>query len=307
MLRGEWVCLSAAHEPKELNHVRRDHGERACPPAPRGTSDLRSNNGDGACLSATRGSKDFNNIKELYNTSPSTPSETSTNILSDDDGLEFLNDWDEWSEHEVGNGPRAHWENVHYDFNTGKSVTPATAAPTASTSNESNGKSKVDHFVKSIPCMPCVHQDFEHREKFGQSYMRFGKLFNAMVSRPVGRKEMMEDPDAKASMRNEWLGQHKQGVYHFSIVREYDDVVAEAKREGKEVHMARVHGICVEKNYQLPKGSPGRKFKGRGVLLGNQVKNQHWEAAFFQDLGNSPATFEASRWADFYGCIPGHT
>jgi hypothetical protein len=36
------------------------------------------------------------------------------------------------------------------------------------------------------------------------------------------------------------------------------------------------------------------------------VKNQHWEAAFFQDLGNSPATFEASRWADFYGCIPGH-
>ena len=112
---------------------------------------------------------------------------------------------------------------------------------------------------------------------------------------PSSRKEMMEDPDAKASMRNEWLGQHKQGVYDFSVVREYDDFVAEAKREGKEVHMARVHGICVEKNYQLPKGSPGRKFKGRGVLLGNQVKNQHWEA-----------TFEASRWADFYGCIPGH-
>jgi len=117
--------------------------------------------------------------------------------------------------------------------------------------------------------MPCVHQDLEHREKFGQTDVRFGKLFNAMVSRPVGRKEMMEDPDAKASMRSEWLGQHKQGVYDFSVIREYDDVVAEAKREGKEVHMARVHGICVEKNYQLPKGSPGRKFKGRGVLLGN--------------------------------------
>jgi len=82
--------------------------------------------------------------------------------------------------------------------------------------------------------------------------------------------------------------------------------VNEAKREGKEVHMARIHGICVEKNYQLPKGDPKRKFKGRGVLLGNQVKNQHWEAAFFQDLGNSPATFEAARWADYYGCLPGH-
>ena len=107
---------------------------------------------------------------------------------------------------------------------------------------------------------------------------------------------MMEDPDAKASMRNEWFGQHKQGVYDFSIIREYDDVVSEA----------RVHGICVEKNYQLPKGSPGRKFKGRGLLLGNQVKNQHWEATFFQDLGNPPVTFKDSRWADFYGCIPGH-
>ena len=31
-----------------------------------------------------------------------------------------------------------------------------------------------------------------------------------------------------------------------------------------------------------------------GVLLGNQVKNQSFEAAMFQDLGNSPASFEAS-------------
>eukprot|EP00435_Cladocopium_sp_Y103_P072067 s345_g39.t1 len=113
------------------------------------------------------------------------------------------------------------------------------------TSKDSNGKSEIDHFVKAIPCMPCIHQDLEHREKFGQGdVMKFGKLFNAMVSMPVGRKEMMEDPDAKASMRTEWLGQHKQGVYDFSVVREYDDVVNEARREGKEVHMARVHGIC---------------------------------------------------------------
>ena len=237
------------HEPRKLNHAR-DHGDREC-------------------LSATRDANDLIDFKKHNIVSPATPSETSTNIPSDDDGQEFINEWDEWSEHEVGKGPRAHCEDVHDDFNTGKIMTPAKAAPTASTSKDSDGKSKVDHFVSSIPCMPCVHQDLEHREKFGHGEMRFGKLYNAMVSRPVGRKEMMEDPDAKASMRNEWLGQHKQGVYDFSVVREYDDVVAEAKREGKEVHMARVHGICVEKNYQLPKGSPGRKFKGRGVLLGN--------------------------------------
>ena len=31
-------------------------------------------------------------------------------------------------------------------------------------------------------------------------------------------------------------------------------MVAEAKKNKKEVHMGRVHGICVEKNYQLPEG-----------------------------------------------------
>ena len=61
-----------------------------------------------------------------------------------------------------------------------------------------------------------------------------------------------------------------------------------------------------KRTVNFPKGDPRRKFKGRGVLLGNQVKNQNWEAAFFQDLRNSPASFEASRWVDFYGCLPGH-
>ena len=50
--------------------------------------------------------------------------------------------------------------------------------------------------------------------------------------------------------------------------------------------MARAHGICVEKHSQLPVGDPKRKFKGRGVLLGNR-KIKAFEAAMFQDLGNS--------------------
>ena len=31
-------------------------------------------------------------------------------------------------------------------------------------------------------------------------------------------------------MRKEWLGQHAAGVYDFSVVREYDDVVREARQ-----------------------------------------------------------------------------
>ena len=63
--------------------------------------------------------------------------------------------------------------------------------------------------------------------------------------------------------------------------------------------------FVLKKHSQLPVGGPKRKFKGRGVLLGNQVKNQSFEAATFQDLGNSPASFEALRWAEFLGCHDG--
>ena len=46
--------------------------------------------------------------------------------------------------------------------------------------------------------------------------------------------------------------------------------------------------------------------KGRVVFQGNMVTNQSWGAAIFQDLGSSPATMEASRVADMWGCCPVH-
>ena len=238
------------------------------------------------------------------NTSHETLSSSSdTDVPADDD---FLIDWDEWSEVESGRGPKATWNNKHmYDFSQGKVVATATLHDTGPNVLEPSNQNTNFH---SFPCMPCIHQHDHHRDKIttNDGGININKMFNTAVARPVARKEMMENEEARKAMRKEWLGQHAAGVYDFSVVREYDDVVREAKRNGTEVHMARIHGICVEKNYQLPKGNPSRKFKGRGVLLGNQVKNQFWEAAFFQDLGNSPATFEASRWADFYGCLPGH-
>ncbi len=95
-------------------------------------------------------------------------------------------------------------------------------------------------------------------------------------------------------------------VWNLMVVREKSDVVSEARTQGKTVQFGRVHGICVEKNYELPSGHASRKFKGRVVFLGNQVKNQDFEQATFMDLGNSPATIESARLCDFYGCLKGH-
>ena len=172
-------------------------------------------------------------------------------------------------------------------------------------------KASSDHTLQNtdddnIPMMPCLHHvKDDHRPRLGESFS--GNVFHsALVSRPVGRKDMLNDPEALESMMKEWKGQWSAEVYDFKNVREYDDVVKEASRKGEEIHMARVHGICVEKHSELPKEDKRRKFKGRGVLLGNKVKNQNFEAALFQDLGNSPASFESSRWADMFGCLPGH-
>ena len=75
-------------------------------------------------------------------------------------------------------------------------------------------------------------------------------------------------------MKKEWRGLIDQGVFDLSVIREYHDVVREAKQKSEEVHMARAHGIIVEKHSQLSEEDPRRKYKGRGVVLGNQIKNQ---------------------------------
>ena len=113
----------------------------------------------------------------------------------------------------------------------------------------------------------------DHRERLGSSLM--GSIVgSASVARPVGRKEMLNDPEALESMMKEWKGQWSAGVYDFKVVREYDDVLKEASNKGEEIHMARVHGICVEKHSELPKEDKRRKFKGRGVYWETKSKTK---------------------------------
>ncbi len=56
----------------------------------------------------------------------------------------------------------------------------------------------------------------------------------------------------------------------------------------------------------MPDGHPERKFKGRYVFQGNLVKDEHQEAALFNELGSSPATLEGAKAVDCYGSFPGH-
>ena len=65
-----------------------------------------------------------------------------------------------------------------------------------------------------------------------------------------------------------------------------------------------VFRICVEKNSELAEHL--RKFKGCVVFQGNQVYDQNYNYAIFQDLGSSPATLQAAKTVDFFAGWPYH-
>jgi hypothetical protein len=128
----------------------------------------------------------------------------------------------------------------------------------------------------------------------------------ACVARPVTKRERQENADARASLDKEWGRLRKICTWDESTVREWEQVAQEARKNGRVAHVGRIFDICVEKGSELPKGDPARKFKGRVVFQGNNVRDQNWEVAMFQDLSSCPATMEAGKACDFYGSLAGH-
>ena len=159
---------------------------------------------------------------------------------------------------------------------------------------------KDKHHV-ACPAMP-VRDGFkpEHRPLIRRH------VFPAMVARPVPKSEMFASEAATKAMRDEWDRLWDKCVWASTDIREWEVVAKMARQGGQNIHMARIFGICVEKNAELPPGSPGRKFKYRVVFGGNQVITQNWEQAQFLDQGSSPASQEVGKPCDAYGCYPGH-
>ena len=113
----------------------------------------------------------------------------------------------------------------------------------------------------------------------------------ACVARPVGKREIEAEPKAQEAVRKEWDRLWKKEVWDASTVREWTDVAAEARRDGREIHMGRLFGICVEKAAELPKDDPRRKYKYRVVFQGNNVVTQNWEAALVPKPGFQPCNY----------------
>ncbi len=130
---------------------------------------------------------------------------------------------------------------------------------------------------------------------------------SSAVARSVTKKEAAGNPDAQAALDKEWDRLRKIRTWEEDKVREWKDVEREAKASRTTIHVGRLFAICVEKNAELPIGNPERKFKGRVVFDGSFVRDQDKQVALFQELSSCPATMEASKAADIYGLVPGHS
>jgi len=77
-----------------------------------------------------------------------------------------------------------------------------------------------------------------HREKI---FPENNKPFNALVARKVGKKEILEEPKARAALEKEWSRLRSsdggKGCWDKKEVREWSDVVKEANSKGKTVHV----------------------------------------------------------------------
>ena len=174
-------------------------------------------------------------------------------------------------------------------------------APSTSHSSHSRVNSSVS-LPRNIPQMPVFKGIIpEHRDH----HPILGAI-EACVARPVSKKERLESAGARASLEKEWSRLRKIDTWDESRVREWSDVAAEARKSRLKVHVGRIFDICVEKGSELPLGDPARKFKGRVVFQGNQVKDENWEVAMFQDLSSCPATMEAGKACDLVGSLDGH-
>ena len=60
----------------------------------------------------------------------------------------------------------------------------------------------------------------------------------------------------------------------------------------------------MEKNAEL--ANAPRNFEGRAVFQGKQKFDHNYNCAIVQDLGSAPATLQAAKAADVFGCLSGH-
>ena len=126
----------------------------------------------------------------------------------------------------------------------------------------------------------CAYPEHGHRVKLARVSIQSGEpAINTLVARPVNRKEIRSNTTAQEALDIAWNKLVKKTAWLYDTVAEWKTVSHKARKTGKKVHVGKVFEICVEKGSELPESRKLRKFKGRTVFQGSNVRYENSDAA----------------------------
>ena len=78
------------------------------------------------------------------------------------------------------------------------------------------------------------------------------------------------------------------------------------KSNAKRFTLASIFTIVVLKGSELPVGAKGRRYKGRIVYMGNNIRDLSGDIALFQETASSPASLESGKVVIAHGLQDGY-
>ena len=156
-------------------------------------------------------------------------------------------------------------------------------------------------FVPAMPCLAQGDQVHEHRVRNDASFLPLPVL--AGVHKLLSREEAKSIPQAVQAIKDEGEGVRKMNVWDDSTVVEKDELLAQARMQQQEIHVADIMPIASIKNYETPEQ---RKYKGRLVYRGDNTRDAFGAKALFQNLSSMPTTFQTLNILLWFGSLVGH-
>jgi hypothetical protein len=111
---------------------------------------------------------------------------------------------------------------------------------------------------------------------------------------------------ARAALKKERDRLRAIDTWREDLVEEWGDVKQRANKNHLKTHVGMVFQICVETDSEKEKPEHLRKYKGRVVFRGSDVRAGNWDVAMFQELGSAPATMVAGKVCDVRGLLNDH-
>ena len=110
-------------------------------------------------------------------------------------------------------------------------------------------------------------------------------------------------PKAAEAPEAEWKKLEDKRAWEFDKVRSKRAVMSEARKKGDTVHFGSLMDLCFEKHSE--QSAENRKYKGRAVFRGDQVKDQESTHAVFNEQTSSSSRMASAKLLDAMARMPG--